>query len=156
MTQEWAQIMGLDPYELQLPLAAGEAVARWLKHRHPVNTAKLVAKDTGLDPRTVENILDGHLSGPTITRLLKAYRFALGMPFLCAVLGETYEQSITRELESVANDRRELDEREQSLRASYARLHARSTVDGGALRLVHPAHGEPIGQSGDRRRAVGD
>lgn len=143
MTETWTQIMGLDPHELQLSLNAGEAVSRWLKHRHPANTAKLVARDTGLDPRTVENILEGHLSGTTLTKLLLAYRYGLGMTVMAAVLGETYEDSITRELEDIANDRRELDAHETRLRGRYARLRARRSVDPGGLRLVHPEDADP-------------
>jgi pimeloyl-ACP methyl ester carboxylesterase len=135
---------------LQLSLSAGEAVARWLKHRHPEHTAKLVAKDAGLDPRTVENILEGHLSGPTYTKLLRAYRFPLGMTVLAAVLGETYEDCITRELEDIAHDRRELDASEAHLRNSYARLRARRSVDPGGLRLVSPPSRDPLS---DERRA---
>lgn len=149
MSENWTQIMGFDPYELQLSLSAGEAVARWLKHRHPANTAKLVAKDAGLDPRTVENILQGHLSGSTLTALLKAYRFGLGMTVMAAVLGETYEDSIARELEEIAHDRRQLEADEARLRSAHARLRARRSVDPGGLRLVHPEDSYPSRE--DRR-----
>lgn len=138
MTQEWTQVMGLDPYELQLSLPAGEAVARFLRHRHPKNTAKSVARDANMDPRTVENVLDGHLSGPVLTKLLLAYGWEMGAPLIAAIVGETYEQSITRELEGIAHERRELEDREQRLRGSYARLRARSAVGPGGLRLVAP------------------
>lgn len=130
--------MEYDPYELRLTAQIGEAVARWLKHRHPNNTAKLVARDTGADPRTVENMLAGHLSAQSLQRLLKAY----GWPFLSAVgaatIGETYEASLKREIEEISHERRQLDAQEQRLRGHYANLRARRSVDGGELRLVSP------------------
>lgn len=162
MSATWTEVMGLEPYDLQLSLPAGEAVARWLKHHHPMHTAKLVARDTGLDPRTVENILDGHISGATLTKLILAYRFAFGLTILEAVLGETYAESLEHELEDIAHERRELDTREEDLRGSWARLRARSAVDGLGLRLVpQEAFGrlEPLGRNGggpDHSRASAD
>lgn len=143
MTGTWTQIMGLDPHELQLSLPLGEAVARYLKHAHPENTAKNVARRAGLDPRTVENILEHHLSGPTMTKLLLAYGWEFGAVVIAAVVGESYEDSISRELEGIAHERREIEERERRLRGSYARLHARRAVDRGGLRLVHPEELQP-------------
>lgn len=139
--------MGLDPDKLQLSLSAGEAVARWLKDRHPHNTAKLVARDTGMDPRTVENILGGHLSGPNLTRLIVAYRSRFVLQVAAAVMGQDVEDDITRELQEIADERRQLDEMEAGLRARHGALRARGAVDRGGLRLVHP-------QDGDARREV--
>lgn len=140
------EIMGHDPQLLQLPLTVGEAVGRWLKHQHPNNTAKQVARDVGVDPRTAENLLAGHLSALTFTKLVRAY----GWPFLATVgaasIGETYEQSINRELEAIDRERQRLDEMEARARASWAAVRARGSVDGGGLRLVHPEDGHAIGE----------
>lgn len=139
MAQDWTQIMGFDPQELHLSLSVGEAVGRWLKHRHPINTAKEVARAAGVDPRTAENILAGHLSANTFTRLCRAYGWAFLAAVGAATIGEAYEDAINRELEEIANERRDIEARERRLRGSYARLHTRRTVDPGGLRLVHPA-----------------
>lgn len=143
MSQDWTEIMGLDPQELQLSLTAGEAVAKWLRHRHPTNTAKIVARDLGVDPRTAENLLSGHLSGPTITRLFRAYGWRFIAVVGAATVGETYEASIERELREIAHERRDIEEREQRLRQAYARVHTRRTVDPGGLRLVREEDGVP-------------
>lgn len=147
MNRDWTQVMGLRPDELQLSLSAGEAVARWVKDRHPQNTAKLVARDTGMDPRTVENVLAGHLSGATLTRLILAYRSRFVLHVAAAVMGEDIEDDITRELQEIADERRQLDEMEAGLRARRGALRAGGAVDRGGLRLVHP-------QDGDARREV--
>ncbi len=138
MSAKWGQVVGLDPYALQLSLPAGEAVARWLKNRHPQHTAKRVAQETGLDPRTVENILAGHLSGSTITTLIVTYRSPFLLNWGAAVMGASVEDDITRELEEIADERRCLDDMEASTRALRGTLRARGAVDGGGLRLVHP------------------
>lgn len=146
MTEAFAQDMGFDPDCLHLTIPAGEAVARWLKREHPQNTAKLVARKAGMDPRSVENILEGHLSGPNLTRLLRAYGWSLLATVGAAVIGETYENSLHRELEDIAHERRGLEEREERLRGSWARLRARRSVDGDRLRLVHPEDADAGGQ----------
>lgn len=147
--------MGLDPYSLQLSLPAGEAVARWLRDRYPQNTAKLVARDTGMDVRTVENVLAGHLSGPTITKLIMTYRSGLGLALLAAIMGQSVEQDIERELREIADERRQLDKADDDLRARYAALRARGSADGGRLRLVHPQDAGAGRQDGRAGRGVG-
>lgn len=148
MTDGILDFMGFGPHELRLSATAAEAVSKWLRHRHPANTAKKVAKDTGADPRTAENMIAGHLSAATFTRLLRAY----GWPFLAAigaaVIGESYEDSIHREIGAIANERRDLEEREARLRGAYARVRVRGTVDAGHLRLVPE-------KDPDARREVG-
>lgn len=136
MSMDIDQIMGFSPQDLRLGLSFGEAASRWLRHRYPTHTAKQIARDAGIDPRTAENILAGHLSAVTITKLTNAY----GWPFLAAVgaatLRETYEDSINRELEEIADERRRLDEMESGLRGRWAGLRARRAVDRGGLSLV--------------------
>ena len=155
MDAEVMQIMGLDPYELPLPLELGDAVARWLVNRHPTNTDKLVARDAALrgqtlDPRTVENIRNGHLSGKTLSALLRTYRWPFARQVVAAVLTETIEQSIERELKDIAHERRELDERERDLSEDHARIRARHALGSGGLRLVHPPND---GADSEDRRA---
>lgn len=135
--------MGFLSQDLRLTPQMGEAVGKWLRHRHPRDTAKRVAREVGVDTKTAENILSGHLSGTTFTRLLRAY----GWPFLAqvgaAVCGETYQQSIDRELGEIADERRRLDEMEAGLRGSWEGLRARRSVDRGGLRLVAPEDDAP-------------
>lgn len=163
MNQGILDYMGLQPYTLPLTAQMGEAVSKWLKHRHPRDTAKLIAREVGADPKTVENILAGHLSAASLTRLIRAY----GWPFLAAIgaatIGETHDQWINRELEEIADERRRLDEMEAGLRGSWARARARRSVDAGGLRLVTPEddvaswapRGAPGGVGSDQARRKG-
>jgi hypothetical protein len=77
-------IMGSFPHNRSDASATcfGLAVAAALKRRHPDNAAKLIAQRLSADGpectiRTAENILQGHLSARTITRLVDAYGLAL-------------------------------------------------------------------------------
>lgn len=149
MSEGLLDFMGHDPQRLQLTATLGEATAKWLRHRYPTNTAKLVARDTATDPRTAENIVNGHLSATTLTRLIRAYGWSYLAAVGAATVGETYEEAINRELEEIADERRRLDEMEAGLRGRWAGLRARRSVDGGGLRLVHPGDDDAAGE--DRR-----
>jgi predicted transcriptional regulator len=147
MAEVWNEVMGRHP-QLMLTLNSGEAIGTWLRREHPRETIKAIANNAGIDRRTAENILQGHLSAVTFTKLVRAY----GWRFMAAVgaemIGETYEQYLHRELEDIAHERRGLEEREGRLRDSWARLRARGAVDGGVLRLVHPEDADSAGEVG--------
>jgi hypothetical protein len=136
MDARTTEIMGFDPQLLQMPLTAGEAVGRWLKQHHPINTAKLVARDVGVDLRTAENLLRGHLSALTFTKVVKVY----GWPFLAAVgaatIGETYDQFIASEIEAVERAKQRLEEDQARMRARYEALRAHRAQGSARLRLV--------------------
>lgn len=136
--------MGFNP-QLLLTANLGEAVADWLKTEHPANTAKAIARKADMDVRTAENVLQGHLSGNTITRLIRAYSWRFIASVGAAVIGESYEQYIHTELAEIADERARLDDQEAALRGRYARLRARSALDRGGLRLVHQEDNEPHG-----------
>lgn len=149
MAQVGTDLMGFSPHSLQNHVHFGDAVAAWLKAKYPAKTANNVAADLRCDVRTAENIASGHLSAVNLTKLCQAYGWSFLAAVGAAVVGETYEESITRELEEIANDRRELEARDASLRAAYARVRARRSLDDRGLRLVHPQDGDAAGE--DRR-----
>lgn len=155
MDARTVHVMGFDPQLLQLPLSVGEAIGRYLKHRHPIHTAKHAARLVGIDIRTAENLLAGHLSAVTLTKLLRAYGWDLLTCVGTAVVGETYEQSINRELEAIAHARRELDEAEGRSRAAWEALRARRSVGDGGLRLVSENDLRPMRDDRDEGRGVG-
>ena len=141
MTGAATHSLGGDFHDPPLPMDVGMAVSRWLTQRHPRDTDKLVSNEVsqagyGLDPRTVANIRGGHLSGKTLTVLLWAYGWPMLRDIGEVVLGESIEKSIDRELERLAVERRGIDAEEQKLRAVYARISARRSVDRSGLLLV--------------------
>jgi hypothetical protein len=136
MTDGTVNFMGFSPHGLQNHVHIADAVSAWLKNKYPAKTANNVAADLRCDVRTAENIVGGHLSAVNLTKLCQAYGWSLLAAVGAAVIGETYDESVTRELKDIANERRELEAREASLRSSYARLRARRSVDDRGLRLV--------------------
>jgi hypothetical protein len=75
-------IMGLHPHNRSAVSCFGLAMARALTRRHPVHGAKMIARELSAAGsectiRTAENILQGHLSARTLTRLMQAYGIGL-------------------------------------------------------------------------------
>jgi hypothetical protein len=89
MSLTGATIMGVHPHKSSAEAACfGLAVAVVLSRRHPLHTAKMIARDLSADGRectirTAENLLQGHLSARSMTRLTKAY----GTEFILEVWG---------------------------------------------------------------------
>jgi hypothetical protein len=109
-------IMGLNSHEAQHDNAFGLAVARELKRRNPYNTSGVVATDLRCTKKAAENLLAGHLSGKSITRLTRAYGLGFMIDVSAAVAGETLETFIRNR---GAEARREAD--------YWAALEARET-----------------------------
>lgn len=87
----------------------GWAVAQELIRRHPVHTAKMIARtlsDQGAEctVKTAENILQGHLSARTITRLTLAYGLGLLIDAGAAVTGKTLREHIIEQSTAARRD----------------------------------------------------
>lgn len=94
----------------------GRAVARELERLHPVHTAKHIARrlsEQGEEctVKTAENILAGHLSARTTTRLMLAYGWSLFAPAMAAVTGQTLENFIIEAAETARKERGAATER---------------------------------------------
>jgi hypothetical protein len=100
--------MGSVPHDCSQTTDIGLAVAGLLKKKHPICTAKFVARDLsrlGADCtiKTAENILAGKLSGKSITRLTLAY----GLGFLIDAGAQITGQSLKTYIETQASRARE-------------------------------------------------
>lgn len=111
--------------------AFGRAVAEALQLRHPVHTAGHVAQALRCTKKAAENILAGHLSARTITRVVRAYGLGLLIDAGGALTGQTLENFI---IENATNARRERVVAEQREREHRALLKE--------LRQSRPRHPE--------------
>lgn len=109
----------------------GQAVARLLRARHPYHTAKKVAGELGCSVKAAENLLGGHLSAKSVTRLVVAY----GPWFLAdagaAVSGRTLEDIIAEESERARQEREDWERRERELTTLEATVRGRLAVHAG-------------------------
>lgn len=101
--------MGLYPHNRSEVSCFGLAVAQVLERRHPVHTAKMVARTlsasgTECTVRTAENILQGHLSARTITRLVEGYGLGLLLEAWSAMTGQSLEDFIEESAEAARRE----------------------------------------------------
>jgi hypothetical protein len=127
-------VMVALPHDRSEATDFGFAVAAELARRHPVHTAKMVARTLSAQGpectlRTAENILAGHLSARTITRLTLAYGLGLLIDAGAAVTGKTLREHIIEQSTAARRDA----ERSVALGNELAEL-------AGRLALTDPAH----------------
>lgn len=104
--------MGVLPHGCEASCFGREVAARLL-HLHPVHTAKHVARALGCTPKTAENILAGHLSAKSITRLSVAYGLGFLIDVGAAVTGTTLREFIVAQADEARREQLEAVERER-------------------------------------------
>lgn len=120
--------MGSHPHDCN-DAAFGKAVAALLYARYPFHTAKQVAQDLTLDRRectirTAENILAGHLSAKSLTRLVRAYGLGLVIEAGAAVTGKSLDTFITEQAEAARCEQRRHEAAERRFNEQLALLRA--------------------------------
>lgn len=134
--------MILTEFGVVLPLDRSRRDALALYARKAAGDAKSkqlwVEKTWDLKAYEAKDLLKGNCSEAVWERILKHKNggWRVLLPIMGSVIGHTLEDFLHRELEDIANERRELEARETRLRGGYARLRARRSVDHRGLRLV--------------------
>lgn len=77
----------------------GREIGAALKRRYPHHTAKLVAADMKSTVKAAENLLDGHLSARSATRLIEAYGPGFMAEAVMAAAGTTLKNHIIAQAE---------------------------------------------------------
>jgi plasmid maintenance system antidote protein VapI len=80
---------------------------------HPVHTAKHVARALNCTPKTAENILAGHLSARSITRLTMAYGLGFLIDVGAAVTGTTLRDHIIEQANQARREQLMAEARER-------------------------------------------
>ena len=91
----------------------GHAVAARLYELHPVHTAKSIARALNCTPKTAENILAGHLSARSITRLTMAYGLGFLIDVGAAVTGTSLRDHITQQADAARQEQLRAKDRER-------------------------------------------
>ena len=76
-----------------------EALSIYARRTWPRDTAKAAAREWGLSSTTAANLLKGHASDATVTRVLRAGGWRLASAVVGAVIGQSYDDFIHSELE---------------------------------------------------------
>ncbi len=108
----------------------GLAVANLLRERHPFHTAKLVARDLRCTVKAAENLLAGHLSAKSITRLVATYGFGFLIDAGAELTGTTLHDYIIEQKDKAAHEARTWEEQRRRYDALSAALRHSPPEDG--------------------------
>jgi hypothetical protein len=120
-------VLGLDHQLSHDDTAFGHAVAGALLKRHPVNTTGHVAQQLRCTKKAAENILAGHLSARTITRLVHAYGLGLIIDAGAAVTGQSLRAYILSQAEEARRDAARAQDLARDLTELEGRLSRRAS-----------------------------
>lgn len=112
MVLKMESVMGALPHTSGDLNCFGLAVAAQLRRRYPVHAAKNVAADINCTLKAAENLLDGHLSAKSITRLINAYGVGILLDASAALTGRTLKDFIIEQAEQARLEQARARERE--------------------------------------------
>lgn len=104
-----------------------DALAALISQKH--TTAKQAARAYGLDPSTAENLRKGHLSVPTLEKVVAAEGWALWAELGREIIGQGYPEYLQAIIEAEANAQRERERH----RDNVVRLETRARDLGAVL-----------------------
>lgn len=133
MTMAGTTVLGLDHHVSHDDTAFGRAVAAALAERHPVNTSGHIAQNLRCTKKAAENILAGHLSARSITRLVKAYGLGLIIDAGAAVTGQSLRGYILSQAEEARRDASRAEELARDLIELEGRLASRPSQPAGRM-----------------------
>jgi len=115
-------IMDLDGQVLPFSRDLREALAIYARRTWPVNTSGHAAKAWGLPKSTAANLLKGHASDATVTKIIRAGGWALALPVIGAVIGEPVHVFFREQMRQAAKDAERAKHHEELAQAAYRRL----------------------------------
>lgn len=107
-----------------------EALAIYARRRWPTNTSGHAAKSWGIPKTTAANLLKGHASDATVTRIIRAGGWGLALPVIGAVIGEPVHEFFREQMKQAAREAERAQEHQQLAAEAYRRLEARAAVLG--------------------------
>jgi hypothetical protein len=133
MTMTADTIMHLDGQLLPFSRDLREALAIYARRTWPLNTSVHAAKAWEIPKSTAANLLKGHASDATVTRIIRAGGWGLALPVIGAVIGEPVHAFFREQMRQAAKDAERAEHHELLAQAAYRRL-ARDVADPGAPR----------------------
>lgn len=115
-------IMDLDGQLLPFSRDLREALAIYARRTWPTNTSGHAAKAWGIPKTTATNLLKGHASDATVTRIIRAGGWALALPVIGAVIGEPVHAFFREQMRGAAKQAERAREHEELAQAAYRRL----------------------------------
>jgi len=115
-------IMHLDGQVLPFSRDLREALAIYARRTWPLNTSVHAAKAWGISKSTAANVLKGHASDATLTKIFRAGGWALALPVIGAVIGEPVHSFFRQQMLHAAKAAEHAHTHERLAQAAYRRL----------------------------------
>lgn len=116
------EIMSLDGQMLPFSRDLREALAVYARRTWPLNTSVHAARAWGIPKTTAANLLKGHASDATVTRIIRSGGWALALPVIGAVIGEPVHAFFREQMRQAAKEADRAQHHEQLAQAAYRRL----------------------------------
>lgn len=101
-----------------------EAIGVYARRTWPLNTSVHAAKAWGISKSTAANVLKGHASDATITKIIQAGGWELALPVIGAVIGEPVHAFFRAQMQQAAKAAEHAQHHEQLAQAAYRRLES--------------------------------
>lgn len=128
MTMTADGIMSLDGQNLPFSRDLREALAIYARRTWPVNTSGHAAKAWGLPKSTAANLLKGHASDATVTKIIRAGGWELALPVIGAVIGEPVHVFFREQTIKAAKAAEHAQRHERLAQAAWTRLEGHPAV----------------------------
>ncbi|RAK51611.1 hypothetical protein [Phenylobacterium soli] len=122
MTLTADSIMHLDGQLLPFSRDLREALAIYARRTWPVNTSGHAAKAWGIPKTTAANLLKGHASDATVTKIIRAGGWELALPVIGAVIGEPVHAFFREQMRQAAREAERAKAHEELAQAAYRHL----------------------------------
>lgn len=147
------EIMHLGGQMLPFSRDLREALALYARRKWPLNTSIHASKAWGVPKSTAANLLKGHASDATVTKIIRAGGWALALPVIGAVIGEPVHGFFREQMKQAAREAARA-QREEELAAAAYRTLAVTSAGAGENRRSREGAGE-VGAEKTRRLAGG-
>lgn len=131
-----------------------EAISNYARRTWPLHTSVHAAKAWGISKDTAKNVLKGHASDATVTKILRAGGWELALPVIGAVIGEPVHAFFREQMKQAAREAERAHEHEELARAAYRRLEGDPAAAGEDRRTWRRAGA--VGAEASRRVAGDD
>jgi hypothetical protein len=127
-------IMHLDGQLLPFSRDLREALAIYARRTWPTNTSGHASRAWEIPKSTAANLLKGHASDATVTKIIRAGGWGLALPVIGAVIGEPVHAFFREQMRQAAKDAERAQEHEYLAAAAYRRLADDAAAAGQARR----------------------
>jgi hypothetical protein len=124
MTITANEIMDLGGQHLPFSRDLREALGIYARRKWPLNTSVHAAREWGIPKTTAANVLKGHASDATVTKIIRAGGWDLALPVLGAVIGSPVHEFFRAQMLQAAKAAEHAQHHERLAQAAYRRLEA--------------------------------